>query len=126
MNAEDEIREDEIGPPVVRGDCVGGIRPCPWVRCRHHLIWAFPKIAKLTDDEIVEQIISMPETCVLDCADRGGMSLLDVGNVLGITRERVRQLEFVKGDRWRVERGALAKLRNRIKSRHILEEFAFQ
>jgi hypothetical protein len=30
---------DVPGPelPVTRGDCVDGPRPCPWLRCRHHL-----------------------------------------------------------------------------------------
>ena len=23
--------------PRTRGDCVNGIRPCPWVGCGHHL-----------------------------------------------------------------------------------------
>jgi len=35
----------------------------------------------------------MPETCALDVADRGGATLGEVGSVLGVTRERVRQLE---------------------------------
>lgn len=35
----------------------------------------------------------MAETCALDAADRGGMTLEEVGEVLGVTRERVRQIE---------------------------------
>jgi hypothetical protein len=35
------------------------------------------------------------ESCALDVADRGGLSLGDVGRVLGITSERVRQIETV-------------------------------
>ena len=33
------------------------------------------------------------ETCALDLADRGGMTLIEVADVLGVTRERVRQIE---------------------------------
>lgn len=37
-----------------------------------------------------------PETsCVLDMADRGGMTLAQVAAVLNCTRERIRQVEFV-------------------------------
>ena len=32
-------------------------------------------------------------SCVLDIADSGGMILKDVGNLMNITRERVRQIE---------------------------------
>lgn len=33
------------------------------------------------------------ETCVLDMADRGGMTLEEVGEQMGFTRERSRQVE---------------------------------
>jgi len=32
-------------------------------------------------------------SCALDLAERGGMSLSEVGDVLGVVRERVRQIE---------------------------------
>lgn len=35
----------------------------------------------------------MHDTCVLDVADRGGLTLEDTGARLDITRERVRQIE---------------------------------
>jgi DNA-directed RNA polymerase sigma subunit (sigma70/sigma32) len=35
----------------------------------------------------------LPETCALDVADRGGVTLEEVGGWLNLTRERVRQLE---------------------------------
>jgi DNA-directed RNA polymerase sigma subunit (sigma70/sigma32) len=38
----------------------------------------------------------MAETCSLDVADRGGITLEEVGNILNLTRERIRQVE-VKG-----------------------------
>lgn len=94
----DESQDEDAGPipprPVTRGDCVDGPRPCPWVGCRHHLFLdvnpatghikaAFPG---LEFDEI-------PETCSLDVADRGGASLHDIGRLMRLTRERVRQIE---------------------------------
>jgi len=35
----------------------------------------------------------MAETCSLDVADRGGITLEDVGAILNLTRERIRQVE---------------------------------
>jgi len=35
----------------------------------------------------------LEETCSLDVADRGGITLEEVGDILNLTRERVRQVE---------------------------------
>jgi DNA-directed RNA polymerase sigma subunit (sigma70/sigma32) len=35
----------------------------------------------------------MKETCALDVADRGGITLEEVGEILNLTRERIRQVE---------------------------------
>ena len=35
----------------------------------------------------------MGETCALDVADRGGITLEEVGEIMNLTRERVRQVE---------------------------------
>ncbi len=42
------------------------------------------------------EVWEMNETCVLDVADQGGATLEDVGAMMNLTRERIRQLE-VKG-----------------------------
>ena len=83
--------------PKTRGDCVNGARPCPHVRCTYHLLldvtdkgnikWNFP-------DAGVD-LEQLPETCALDVADRGGLRLEDVGKLMNMTRERVRQIERV-------------------------------
>lgn len=39
------------------------------------------------------EVWEMTETCALDVADRGGITLEDVGNILNLTRERIRQVE---------------------------------
>lgn len=103
-------------PPKKRSDCAGKERPCPWVRCKHHMVWATHGYARLSDDEIVDLIFSLSETCVLDVADRGGATLEQVGAILGITRERVRQLEGWKRG------GAIRKLRHAVR-RHFLEDY---
>ena len=33
------------------------------------------------------------ETCALDVAERGGLTLEEVGEILNLTRERIRQVE---------------------------------
>ena len=42
-----------------------------------------------TDAEVWE----MTETCALDVADRGGTTLEEVGAIMNLTRERIRQVE---------------------------------
>jgi hypothetical protein len=42
------------------------------------------------------EVWEMAETCALDVADRGGITLEEVGEILNLTRERIRQVE-VKG-----------------------------
>ena len=37
----------------------------------------------------------MKETCALDIADRGGVTLEEVGEILNLTRERIRQVEVI-------------------------------
>jgi hypothetical protein len=67
--------------PKTRGDCLeGGVnegRPCPWIGCRYNLAEADPK----------------KHTCALDVADEGGVTLEEVGELMGVTRERIRQVE---------------------------------
>jgi hypothetical protein len=57
-------------------------RPCPFFSCRYH-IW--PDI-KLRAGKLPE------ESCALDVADEGVHTLEEVGNIFGLTRERVRQI----------------------------------
>jgi hypothetical protein len=42
------------------------------------------------------EVWEMTETCALDIADRGGTTLEEVGAIMNLTRERIRQVE-VKG-----------------------------
>jgi hypothetical protein len=39
------------------------------------------------------EVWELPETCSLDVADRGGMTLEEVGEIMNLTRERIRQVE---------------------------------
>ncbi len=87
----------DVPRPMARVDCVQGTnaeRPCPFVSCKHHLyLDVNPRngAIKLNFPEI--EVWDMPETCALDIADRGGVTLDEVGEIMNLTRERVRQLE---------------------------------
>src|SRR5258708_28509488 len=88
---------DDIAPPEARADCVGGARPCPYVSCKHHLyldVSARTGAIKLNFPDL--EVWEMTETCALDVADRGGTTLEEVGAIMNLTRERIRQVE-VKG-----------------------------
>jgi len=86
-----------IERPVNREDCQGGERPCPFVSCKHHLyldVSARTGAIKLNFPDL--EVWEMNETCALDIADRGGATLEEVGAIMNLTRERIRQVE-VKG-----------------------------
>lgn len=76
--------------PKTRGECVDAPRPCPYVGCRHHLSLDV-HMGKIRLDK--RELEDMPETCSLDVAERDGASLEEIGSVLGVVRERVRQIQ---------------------------------
>lgn len=81
------------GRPRTRGECEDGPRPCPWVSCRHHLyLEVNDRTVKINFPGL--EIEELVETCALDVADRGGLSLEDVGPLINVTRERIRQIEL--------------------------------
>jgi hypothetical protein len=89
--------DEEVERPVTRADCAGGARPCPFVSCKHHLfldVSARTGAIKLNFPDL--EVWEMSETCALDIADRGGTTLEEVGAIMNLTRERIRQVE-VKG-----------------------------
>jgi len=105
--------------PKKRSQCVNGVRPCPWVGCRHHIIWAVNKIDRLSNDQIIEKISQMPETCTLDVADKGGLTVRELAAALGVSRSWVYQL--INGGN--THRGIIEKMRY-INRRGLLEPFA--
>jgi hypothetical protein len=73
---------------------VEGIRPCPFVSCKHHLyldVSSRTGAIKLNFPDL--EVWEMNETCALDIADRGGTTLEEVGAIMNLTRERIRQVE---------------------------------
>lgn len=87
----------DIERPMSRADCLQGPhseRPCPFVSCKHHLYLDVNERTgsiKLNFPDL--EVWDLPETCALDIADRGGITLEEVGEIMNLTRERIRQLE---------------------------------
>jgi hypothetical protein len=120
--------------PGTRNKCLSGPRPCPWLRCAYHVFWLRHNLSGrsdtktqggkelsaqtilnryATDEEIIDEIWLYPETCVLDVYDRGPNTLEQVGQVMGLTRERVRQIQDKK---------AMEKLKGQ-RRRRMLQDF---
>ena len=70
--------------PKIRGDCMEGPRPCPWVSCRQHL---GVDIHVYTGRVVEHPGWEDRPTCALDEAERGGMAWSESGEVLGVTRQ---------------------------------------
>lgn len=86
--------------PITRGDCVGGERPCPFVGCKYHLFLDVNETngsIKFNYGHGTEPE-DLLESCALDVADRGGATLEELGELMNVVRERVRQLETIAID----------------------------
>lgn len=80
--------------PQHRHECREGMRPCPYVACKHHLYLDVNPVTgsiKINFPDI--EVWEMTESCALDIAERGGLTLEEVGAIMNLTRERIRQVE---------------------------------
>lgn len=88
-----EARKISEGRPKTRGECKDGLRPCPWVGCKYHLaIDVNPDTGAIHWNQPGE-VWDMQHTCALDVAELGGITLEQTGHLLGVSRERARQIE---------------------------------
>jgi hypothetical protein len=89
------VREHVSFPrPHVRGDCIDGPRPCPWVSCVHHLyLEVDSETGALKLNFPDHEPWELPETCSLDVADEGEHNVDQVGQLLNLTGRRVKQIE---------------------------------
>jgi hypothetical protein len=86
--------EEQYWRPQSRGDCADMERPCPFVSCKYHLyIDVHPVRGSIKINFPDLEVWEMTDTCALDIADRGGITLEEVGEIMNLTRERVRQVE---------------------------------
>jgi hypothetical protein len=91
---EQIIGEVEANRPRTRADCANAARPCMFVSCKHHLyLDVNPGTGSIKLNFPDKEIGELDETCALDVADRGGITLEEVGSIMNLTRERIRQVE---------------------------------
>ncbi len=87
----------EYKRPQTRAECAHSTRPCLYVSCRHHLyLDVNPITGSIKFNFPDKEVWELEETCALDVAERGGITLEEVGEIMNLTRERIRQVE-VKG-----------------------------
>jgi hypothetical protein len=84
----------EAERPRTREDCRDAPRPCPWVACKHHLYLDInPRTGSIKINFPDLEPWELAQTCALDVADNGGLTLEEIGLITNLTRERVRQVE---------------------------------
>ena len=83
--------------PQTRAECTQGEfaeRPCPFVSCKYHLYLDVSERSgaiKLNHPGL--EVDELPESCALDVADRDGVTLDEIGAIMNVVRERIRQIE---------------------------------
>ncbi|EDM80701.1 DNA-binding protein AsgB [Plesiocystis pacifica SIR-1] len=80
--------------PESRGECANVARPCPYVSCKYHLyIDVNPRTGSIKINFPDREVWELNNSCALDVAEQGGITLEEVGEILNLTRERIRQVE---------------------------------
>ncbi len=80
--------------PKSRGECANVARPCPYVSCKYHLyIDVNPATGSIKINFPDLEVWELQHSCALDVAQTGGITLEEVGEILNLTRERIRQVE---------------------------------
>ncbi|MSP91134.1 MAG: DNA-binding protein [Myxococcales bacterium] len=98
----------DVPRPRTRSECVDGPRPCPFVACKYHLFLDVnPVTGSIKINFPKKDVWDLEETCSLDIADRGGITLEEVGAIMNLTRERIRQVEVAGLERLQAEDFAL-------------------
>jgi hypothetical protein len=88
------MQEIEAQRPRERAECATGPRPCMFISCKHHLyLDVNPSTGSIKLNFPDKEVWELEETCALDVADRGGITLEEVGAIMNLTRERIRQVE---------------------------------
>ena len=84
---------DDIRPRT-RAECREEARPCPYVACKFHLyLDVNPETGSIKINFPDLEPWELTTTCSLDVAERGGITLEEVGEIMNLTRERIRQVE---------------------------------
>ncbi len=84
----------DIERPHTRAECSTQSGPCPWVACKHHLyLDVNPETGSIKLNFPDLEPWELEQTCALEVAERGGITLEEVGEIMNLTRERIRQVE---------------------------------
>ena len=76
--------------------------PCAYVSCKYNLALdvsptsgaiKINRLDAIDPENGTLDVRALPETCALRVADRGGAHLIEIGDLLGLCRERIRQVE---------------------------------
>lgn len=78
--------------PKTRGECENGIRPCPYVACKHNLYLDVCENGNIKFNFPDKEPWDMEDSCALDVAEERGAALPRVGEAMNLTGERVRQV----------------------------------
>lgn len=96
MDPEEEelLKTIDAQRPRTRADCMNGPRPCLFVSCKHNLyLDVNPETGSIKLNFPDKEIWELQYTCALDVAEKGGITLEEVGEIMNLTRERIRQVE---------------------------------
>ena len=91
LASDDESIPEKM--PRTRAECQNGVRPCPWVRCRHHLYLDVRADNVVRINFADRDPTEMLATCALDLAEDGPRTLEQVAGLMGMSKERARQIE---------------------------------
>ena len=82
--------------PKTRADCAKVARPCPYVACKYSLYLDVSETGSIILNFPHLEPGQMPpeQSCALDLAEKGAMTLEDIAVVTNLTRERIRQVEL--------------------------------
>jgi hypothetical protein len=94
--------------PTKRSQCVDGPRPCPWVSCRYNLYLDVRGDGILRFNFPGKEPHEVFQSCALDLAEDGLRTLEQVALLMGMSKERARQIEEV----------AFAKLKGQLKQEY--------
>jgi len=86
---------DDVDRPKTRGDCVGGLRPCPFVSCEFNLyLDVNPENGAIKINFPLLEVWELSETCALDVADAhpDGAPLPVVAASMGLSYDRTFQV----------------------------------
>jgi len=98
--------------PMKRGHCENGVRPCPFVICRYNLYLDIRGDGVLRVNFPNLEPDEMMASCALDMAEDGPRTLDQVAGLMGMSKERARQIEA----------SALAKLRDALGADELLDD----